>query len=293
MLFASDRVGWLLAGLNTILKTTDAGRTWTVLNTGLVRPGTDVSGLWFADEHRGWAAGAIDQQPTIWETGDGGESWSVEQSWPRAYGDANGAMLDIRFADATHGWAVGFNGGDAIIVASSDAGRHWKTQYTGAEITGQFQEVRCEDATNCWVLGPSGVMRTEDGGEYWRLIYFDNGLLFDIDVVGHSNVWVAGVWGHLLHATRRGTMWHRVPFTGMGTSFFVGVRFVSGDLGWACTTNGEILMTRDGGKTWIREASPIDHHWLGPEIVVGAMASTSSTLFAIANPGHLLARPIK
>jgi photosystem II stability/assembly factor-like uncharacterized protein len=278
--FASDRAGWLIGGLNTILKTTDGGRNWAVLR----HLGSDVSGLWFADDKRGWAAGDIDQRPTIWETSDGGESWAVEQSWPRANANSNGAMLDIRFADATHGWAVGFNFLNAIIVATSDGGHHWNTQYSGAEITGQFQEVRCEDAINCWVLGPDGVMKTEDGGEFWRLVYFDSSQLWDIDVVGHSNVWVAAGWGHLLHCTRRGSLWREVP---LGKPFSEYVRFVSSDVGWVTTDKG-LLRTRDSGKTWVRDAIPI-----GNELTPAAMTATSSTLFVIANPGHLLTRPIK
>jgi photosystem II stability/assembly factor-like uncharacterized protein len=284
IVFVNDRVGWILADSRTILKTTNGGRSWVVENTNLTRPGTAMWSLSFADEKHGWAAGAIDQQPTIWETSDGGKSWTIEQSWPRAFADSNGAMLDIRFADATHGWAVGFNFLNAIIVATSDGGCHWNTQYSGTEITGQFQEMRCEDARNCWVLGSNGVMKTEDGGESWRLTYFDSALLRDIDVLGHSNVWVAGMGSHLLHGTRRGTMWREIPLP--ATPFSEHVRFASDLLGWAIAGKGELLITHDGGKTWHKEAIPAG-------LTADLITSTRSTLFVIANPGHLLTRPIK
>ncbi|HTP87526.1 MAG TPA: hypothetical protein VMJ34_11260, partial [Bryobacteraceae bacterium] len=50
----------------------------------------------FADEKRGWAAGDIDLLPAIWETVDGGDSWTVALSWPRVYEDSTGALLCTR-----------------------------------------------------------------------------------------------------------------------------------------------------------------------------------------------------
>src|SRR4051794_33766746 len=59
IVFANDRVGWISAGLNTLLKTVDGGTTWAVLQTNLAVPGTEVSTVWFKDQDRGWAVGAI------------------------------------------------------------------------------------------------------------------------------------------------------------------------------------------------------------------------------------------
>src|SRR5205085_2663153 len=120
---------------------------------------SEVSGLWFVDENRGWAVGAVDQRPTIWETTNSGDSWAVQRMLPRAYSDSNGALLDVHFVDQTHGWAVGRNGFNAIILATDDGGRHWNTQYSGNEITGQFSRVQFADTLNGCSLSSEGAMQ--------------------------------------------------------------------------------------------------------------------------------------
>jgi photosystem II stability/assembly factor-like uncharacterized protein len=293
ILFASDRVGWICAGLNTILKTVDGGKTWNVVQTNLAVPGTDVAGIWFGDEDRGWAAGAVGQQPAVWQTRDGGRTWAIQQLWPRASAESLGGMLDIRFVDDAYGWAVGFNGSSAIIVGTDDGGQHWKTQFSGGEIAGQFSRVSVSDRLNLWVLSRDGaVMQTRDGGQSWQLRYFDPGLLNSIDVVDSSDVWVAGAWGHLLHS-RNGVAWPQVPLSGpLADHFFGYVKFVSMDRGWAWGTKCDILMTLNGGKTWTPEACPLRSE-LAAEITTGEMARSSSKLFMIANPGYVLVRSIE
>ena len=292
IVFVNDRIGWICAGLNTILKTLNGGTTWTVLQTNLAVPGTDVSGVWFADQDRGWAVGALGQQPTIWQSLDGGKTWAMQHLWPHAYADSLGALLDVRFANDTRGWAVGYNGFNAIIVETNDGGRHWNTQYSGSEITGQFSRIRCIDHLNAWVLSLSAVMQTRDGGGSWQLRHFDPALLNDIDVVGASEAWVAGAWGHVLHS-RNGVAWPKVPFGGpFADQFFGYVKFISKNRGWAWGTKCDILATHDAGKTWTPEECPLGAE-LRAEITTGEMARTTSKLFMIANPGRVLVRLIE
>jgi photosystem II stability/assembly factor-like uncharacterized protein len=291
--FANDRVGWIIAGAKTVLKTVDGGRTWTVLKTNLDEPGTALAGIWFVDEDRGWAAGTIRQRPAIWQTHDGGTTWATQQTWPRPSADSNGAMLDISFADDTYGWAVGYIGANALIVGTHDGGRHWDTQYAGSEIATQFSRVSVSDRLNVWVLSRDGaVMQARDGGQFWQLRYFNPGLLNAIDALDASNVWVAGAWGHLLHS-RNGVAWPQVALSGpLEDHFFGYVKFVSTDFGWAWGTKCDILITHNGGKTWTPEGCPLRSDPMA-EITTGEMARSPSKLFMIANPGYILVRSIE
>lgn len=290
--FANDEVGWICAGLNTILKTVDGGQSWKVLQTNLAVQGTEVTSIWFANEERGWAAGALRQQPAIWQTTDGGKRWVAQQLWPHAMSGLTGALLDVRFVDDRKGWAVGFNGDKAIIVASDDGGQHWKTQYSGGEITRQFSRVSCSNRRSAWVLSTDAVLQTEDGGESWQLRYFDSGLLNDVDAVKPSEAWVAGAWGHLLH-TLNGIAWSEVAVGGPVRDHFFGyIRFTDANRGWVTGTKCDILGTTNGGKTWTPEQCPLAPE-LRAEVTTGAIVRTASKLFVIANPGYILVRSIK
>jgi len=291
--FVDEHVGWILRGeiLNALLKTSDGGKTWTQLPTNLTQPRVEIASIWFADHNRGWAAGAIRQQPTIWETHDGGSSWTAKYTQARAFEGSNGAILDVRFVDQTHGWAVGYNGFKATIIATYDAGQHWITQYSGGEITHQFNLVRFWDASHGWALGSDALMQTDDGGESWKLEYFGGGsLLNDIDVLGPSEVWVAGGWSHLVH--KQGYDLSEVPLKDSLPDNFIGwVRFTTKDTGWAWGVKGEVVITRDGGKTWTPEAIPLklnpDSDFMGD----GTMAGPN--LLITVSPGRLLVRPIR
>jgi photosystem II stability/assembly factor-like uncharacterized protein len=198
-------------------------------------------------------------------------------------------MLDIRFVDDTHGWAVGYNGLRGTIMVTYDAGQHWITQYSGGEITRQFNLVRFWDASHGWALGPNALMQTNDGGESWTLEHFDGGILNDLEVVGPSEVWVAGAWSRLIH--QKGFELSEVSLNDSLPDTFVGwVRFASKDVGWAWGVNGEIVMTRDGGKTWTREANPLKLDRVSESTHDGAISGSS--LFITVTHGRLLVRSI-
>lgn len=270
VLFTNDRVGWVSAGRNTLLKTVDGGRTWSVLRTNLTEPTSEISGIWFTNENHGWAVGSTDRRPAVWSTHDGGSTWAVARTWPIDL-QPRGGLLDIYFSDETHGWAVGFNGSNAVIVNTRDAGKHWETQCSGTEITAQFSKVRFSDSHNGWALSLDAVMQTRDGGQSWQLRHFDSGLLNDLESKRFNEAWVAGGWGRVMHTVN-------------------GVKFVSPERGWVSGVKCEIFSTRNSGKTWVMEECPLPLD-LRSEIDTGEMSKGPGKLYIIANPGRVLVRP--
>jgi photosystem II stability/assembly factor-like uncharacterized protein len=67
----------------------DGGQSWQALRTEQTAP---LRGLWFIDEYRGWAVGALG---TILHTRDGGQTWRVQRA-----GGARAALLGI-FSETT------------------------------------------------------------------------------------------------------------------------------------------------------------------------------------------------
>lgn len=200
--------------------------------------------------------------------------------------------MDIRFADRFHGWAVGGNQADAIIVATTDGGQHWTPQYSGSEITTQFNLVRVWDSLHVWVMGDDAVMQTDSGGESWMLRYFGDGSLHDMDLTGPSEVWITASSGSILHSTD-GVSWPRQTPLNRGNEPFQGyVKFTSKNMGWVTGLRDEIAVTHDGGKAWKRDQGPIDPT-AKSRVWVGAMAATASRLFALADDGQLWMQSLK
>lgn len=293
ILFVDDQAGWILSD-KQILRTTDGGTTWVVLNPNLPGLYKSVVKVWFADRLHGWAAGEFNSQAAIWETGDGGTSWKLQYSVPHTHPQAMtpGVMMDIRFADRFHGWAVGGNQADAIIVATTDGGQHWTPQYSGSEITTQFNLIRVWDSLHVWVMGDDAVMQTDTGGDSWMLQYFGDGLLNEMDLTGPAEVWITGSSGSILHHTDSVTWSQKTLLNRGGESFQGFVKFTSKNLGWVTGLRDEIVITRDGGKTWKRDPGPLDLT-ARSGVWVGAMAATTSRLFALADDGQLWMRTLK
>ena len=287
--FVDDSVGWITEVHDVIRKTVDGGLTWATQRTNLTERSAEVTSVWFFDRNHGWAAGAIRQQPTLWETNDGGSTWTDRYIEPWAFEGSTGAMLDVRFIDAMHGWAVGYNGLKAIIKATYDGGQHWVTQYSGSEITGQFNLVRFWDSSHGWVTSFDAVMVTDDGGESWKLRYFNGeSSPRDIDVTGPKEAWIAGGRGHLIHSDDNGISWSEVELgKDLEDSIFMSVKFANRNTGWALGLDGEIVLTRDGGKSWTREAAPIDLTKDDSELVTDGGVMSNSKLFIIVRPAYV------
>lgn len=97
------------------------------------------------------------------------------------------------------------------ILRSTDAGLHWDVVYTGPAYWGGLSGITFIGDTG-FVRSSGGILKSEDGGETWFRLYLSlNG------------------------------EYYSSPFA----SFFL-----TGEQGYAGTTEGEIFFTNDGGRTW-------------------------------------------
>lgn len=99
----------------TILHSSDAGQSWRLFSTNQTAP---LRGLWFIDEHRGWAVGALG---TILHTRDGGQSWRKQHG-----GGSRAAILGV-FSESARlplELIASQGGSEAFITAVEIVGRH-------------------------------------------------------------------------------------------------------------------------------------------------------------------------
>jgi len=161
--FGSASVGVAVGDDARILRTTDAGVTWTqsTVSAGELAI-TDVA---FGDVNTVFATSG----GTIRRSTDGGQTFSTINRPPPAV-----FITAVAFSSAQVGVVVGLSASDVYWTA--DSGQTW-TRGTGAALTSSFinfRDVVFLDANTAIAVGvdsPRGViLRTDDGGRTWRSI---------------------------------------------------------------------------------------------------------------------------
>jgi len=257
-----------------MLETRDAGRNWTVLQSG-----TDVAlyGVRMVDDNHGWVVG---QDGLILVTSDGGKTWSKQESnatFEEGDGTVKRAYLfNIDAVDAQNAWAVGDR---SMLVSTSDGGQTWRARKVPMEgdlSGGQslaaadpiFYDVKFLDSKNGWIVGEFGkILRTQDGGETWKeqtksllegtefFDLLDLPTLFGLDAVTNEKAVAAGLEAHIARTSDGGAKWGYDKVEGgevkLVDPLYDAVEFENGT-GWAVGAAGQVVRTDPGSQVWTR-----------------------------------------
>lgn len=199
--FANTEIGYAVGENDTIVSSRNGGRTWKVLQGGIVgNVGDDEASMFnaiqFIDEETGWIAGirvfpaTKTQKSIIQKTMDGGQTWVVQET-----GEED-IIEDIFFIDGSTGWAVGENG---LILHTDNGGVNWTKQESGTEEI--IRSVRFANATIGWAVGGDFgvgvILSTTDGGETWQTEE-SKVKMVKVHVLDKLNAWLAGANGLIL-----------------------------------------------------------------------------------------------
>jgi photosystem II stability/assembly factor-like uncharacterized protein len=171
--FTTPTTGWMVAGLDggryAVMRTTDAGRTWT----------KDLAGssngrgtyLHFFDTRQGLFA-LVGAQPVLDWTGDGGRTWSSRLPLGgRAY------VLSVSFVDPQHGWLL-VRAGSRIAASvdlyrTADGGATWTDLGTPTPSSDQPFRVQFAGPDDGWLdslnAGPYAYRSGDAGGTWTRV----------------------------------------------------------------------------------------------------------------------------
>ncbi len=170
--FVNKEVGFAVGANDTILSTKTGGRTWRVVQGGVIGAigddeATMYNAIQFLNESTGWVAGVhvvpqVSQNSVIQKTVDGGQTWVNQET------GTEDVLEDIFFLDDQYGWAVGENG---LVLHTSNGGEKWTTQTSGTEET--LRSIRFTDQYMGWAvggdLGVGVIVHTNDGGKKWEV----------------------------------------------------------------------------------------------------------------------------
>ena len=222
--FHDDQLGWAVGHDSVILRTTDGGTNWEIVNWAPEEeaPFFDV---WFADASNGIAIGAYG---SFYETSDGGLTWSS-----RYISEDDWHLHKIVKSQSGRLYIAAEAG---FVYRSDDDGENWTSLpslYEGS----YFGLLALEDDT-VLIYGLRGhLFRSEDAGEDWEEIETGTvALLSDGFRMADGTVVVVGLGGTILISADGGRSFNSYPQTNRrGVSSIVesaeGTVFLTGEFG--------------------------------------------------------------
>jgi photosystem II stability/assembly factor-like uncharacterized protein len=201
-----------------------------------------------------WAVGNFG---AIEHTTDGGKTWQQVDSGTKR------PLFSIDFGDAQHAWAVGKS---ALVLHTQDGGKTWKPQATPLPLEKHLFKVHAIDANTAWAVGDWGaIVTTRDGGATWQ----DRSL-------GVTPVKTENLGGRTATTVTDDVILYDVFFPDPQHGVIVG-------------EFGTMLVTTDGGATWVRRATPTEKtlfgvHFETPEL--GWVVGMDGLVMRTADGGH-------
>lgn len=242
---ADGRTAWAVGDGGTVLRTTDAGGTWTRQTTNTA---FNLNAVWFTDAASGWAVGA---SGTVLRTTNGGLIWTRLSNIGQ--GDA---LTDVHFAGPDTGWVVG---GAGLVLRTVDAGAHWEATRVATAFS--LLGVSFSGTRDGWTVGVGGVIAgTHDRGQSWFVVpSITTQTLEAVSRRSPALAIAAGAQG-LVPATVTTPDSVAWQLRNAGATFQLAGIHAPTDLiayavGFDAAQGGAVLRTDDGGLTWETQVS--------------------------------------
>ena len=243
---ADGSVGWALKFWGALYTSTDRGQTWqqSVVQDD-IQMGA-VLGFHFVTPQKAWVLRRnlpVDGLGMLLKTEDGGKNWqSVLEKDPAMDSFFGGIAFSF---DGQYGVALG---GLQGAYATSDGGSTWVRHQRKLEA--EIVRVRfVEGQTFVAVSREGDILRTEDGGQSWRVVKQLSAsasprIFFELEVLPSGRAYASG-GGGLLVSDDGGLTW-RDQATGIGRSPLA-MHFADDMTGWIGFADGAIMATIYGG----------------------------------------------
>jgi len=243
--FVNDSIGWFTGSGGQISKTTDAGLTWNNQNSNSTR---ELYSIYMFDENLGWVSG---RDGIVLKTEDGGSHWNTIQT------PTNASINAINFSDQHNGWAVGDSG---VVLRTTDGGENWllKSKNLNSSLSNGF----FTDSNNGWLAGNNGrLFNTSDGGINWAVKTTSiSNRLNDVFFINSTYGWTAGEGGNIATTSNGGTTWN-MQSSGL-TNSLKSICFLNESTGFIVGFNGALLKTSDAGSIWTNDTMPASNQFI-------------------------------
>lgn len=229
-----------------LLRTTDAGATWTRVDAGALAPDARLWRIVFADRQHGWTFG---ESGVLLATTDGGETWARQRV------SIENLLLGGSFIDGQTGWIVG---GGASVLATTNGGATWRVSTaSNPSTTGNQTNNRSNTSNVNSANNASAANRTSANSQPVSRIVREpspqqqaaaHAKLYAVSFFDARFGWAVGARGTIYQTLNGGATW-RLQNSNTDADLF-DVKFADNSRGWAVGAQGTLLETRNGGATW-------------------------------------------
>jgi photosystem II stability/assembly factor-like uncharacterized protein len=241
-------IGFAAGKANSLLKTSDGGRTWRRV---LPRQtdGPEFFSILFSSPTEGWAVSAS----LLLHTRDGGETWQAAKVLP-----GNFYYFGPHCATASGYYQMQPATCSATIWRSRDGGRAW-TALPSTLPHNYYETVFFLDNEHGWLAANYGHFAlTQDGGQTWKETEIaDGGHLAQIQFVDANTGWIRPIRSHNggIWSTRDGGATWRKQDAGIRSYWTIeDTQFLDAKTGFILVGAGSdgspVLKTTDGGEHW-------------------------------------------
>jgi photosystem II stability/assembly factor-like uncharacterized protein len=247
--FVSSTMGFAVGNFGTIIKTLDAGSTWSVLSSGTSK---NLNSVFFLDVHTGFVVG---DSGLILKTVNSGMSWNLVPS-----GTVKN-LNSICFSPA-NGFIVGDS---AVILKTVDAGNSWNS--ANASLVSQnykrnIYSVFCYSSSEIYACGDtrgaadSPIFISGNGGTGWGGGSAElNGTMYSIVVMTKRKGFCAGTSALRIASSPNITFWN---YGNKVSQHIERCLFFTDSLtGYSVGDNGMIAYTTDATTSWMIQNSTV------------------------------------
>jgi photosystem II stability/assembly factor-like uncharacterized protein len=232
----------------TLLKSADAGSTWTGVVTGLR-----------LDLRRVRLAGSADRIVV-------GGGCSLRRS---DNGGATFARLPFSASDAGCPSGVGAFSfptsevgylvlGNNSVLSTADGGQSF-TRRTAVPSTPAATDLLCTSETTCFATSGGAVWRTTDGAVTWSQVAQFSPALFGLEQADATTLYAVGASLQVLKSVDGGATWESKPVSGLPAGGFTSIRCADGDTCLLAMVQGSrIVRTTDGGDSFTAVTPPAE-----------------------------------
>lgn len=234
----------LTLGPGRIIKTTNSGSTWTVVNT---QNSAGFQGITFLNACHGIACGATS---LIKYTTDCGNNWVYVPAPTTTQ-----VYTSVFFVDSLIGCIVGANstGLNSVIVRTSNGGYNWSVAGNFPSL-GFLYSVFFPSHDIGYAVGDylnnnetTVILKTTNSGLNWSQIFYNTtfGAPRSVYFINNNIGWIVGRYGMIKVTTDGGVSWNtQISNT---TQTLMSVRFANLSIGYIVGQNGVSLYTPDRG----------------------------------------------